>query len=174
MTHPPVNGHDGPYPAPIRIPNRKVEPAWIDQNGHMNVGYYGIAFDLAADVLFDEYLGLGWEYIERAGQGSFVLQAQTHFLNELREGEGFSVRFRLIDHDSKRMHFFGEMVRDADGCLCATQEIVSVNVDHGTRRSAPFPDWAQRRLERMKSDHAGLERLQQQGAPIGLHRPRKG
>lgn len=168
MTQPPVHGHDGPYPAPTIVQNQKVDPAWIDFNGHMNVGYYGIAFDLAADVLFDEVLGVGWEYIERCGQGSFVLQAHTHFLNELREGEAFSVRFQLIDHDHKRLHFFAEMVRDADGTVCATQELVSMNVDHATRRSIAFPDWALRRFAQMKADHAGLERPAQLGAPIGL------
>jgi len=170
MTHPPKSGHDGPYPAPIVVSDRKVESDWIDFNGHMNVGYYGIAFDLASDVLFEDYLGLGWEYVERAGQGSFVLQAHTHFVNELREGETFSVRFRLIDHDRKRLHFFAEMLRDADGALCATQEVLSMNVDHATRRSAEYPEWAVARFARMKADHAGLEPPAQLGAPIGIRR----
>lgn len=170
MTQPPVKGHDGPYPAPVEVQNRRVLPEWIDFNGHMNVGYYGIAFDQAADVLFSDHLGVDGEYVARAGQGTFVLQEHTHFLNELREGEAFSVRFRLIDHDHKRMHFFGEMLRAADGVLCATQELVSMNVDHTTRRAADLPDWLQRRLAQMKADHAGLERPAQLGAPLGLRR----
>src|SRR5690242_2796218 len=36
----------------------KVEPAWIDYNGHMNVGYYVVAFDKGTDGLLDR-LGLG-------------------------------------------------------------------------------------------------------------------
>ena len=33
-----------------------VEPGWIDRNGHMNVGYYHVAFDNAAEPFF-EWLG---------------------------------------------------------------------------------------------------------------------
>ncbi len=170
MTNLPQSGHDGPYPAPVVVPDRRVERDWIDSNGHMNVGYYGIAFDLASDVFFEDHLGVGWDYVARTGQGSFVLQAHTHFLNELHEGEGFSVRFRLIDHDRKRLHVFAEMVRDADGAICATQETVSMNVDHDTRRATEYPDWAVQRFAQMKSDHAGLEQPRQLGAPIGLRR----
>ncbi|MDK3019183.1 thioesterase family protein [Pseudodonghicola flavimaris] len=163
-------GHDGPYPAPVEVTGLTVLPQWIDLNGHMNVGYYGIAFDEAADVLFIEHLGIGGAYIEAAGQGPFVLQSHTLFLNELREAEAFRVAFRLVDHDHKRMHFFGEMIREADGVLCATQEVVSMNVDHGTRRSAAYPDWIVARLARMKADHAGLPASPHIGAPIGLRR----
>ncbi|MGE4326298.1 MAG: thioesterase family protein [Pseudodonghicola sp.] len=170
MTQGPLQGHDGPYPTPVEVTGLTVQPGWIDLNGHMNVGYYGIAFDEAADVLFVDHLGIGGDYIAAAGQGPFVLQAHTLFLNELRQGEGFSLRFRLVDHDHKRMHFFGEMIRDADGVLCATQEVVSMNVDHGTRRSAPYPDWVVARLARMKADHAGLAPSPHQGVPIGLRR----
>lgn len=171
MTQDPQDGHDGPYTAPVVVPGLTVLPEWIDHNGHMNVGFYGIAFDQAADVLFVDHLGIGGAYVETRKQGSFVLQEQTLFLNELREGEGFSVRFRLLDHDSKRMHVLAEMVRDADGVVCATQEVVSMNVDHGARRAAPYPDWVVARLARMKADHAGLDASPHQGAPIGLRRP---
>jgi len=34
---------------------------WTDQNGHMNVAYYVLAFDRATDALYDQ-LGIGWSY----------------------------------------------------------------------------------------------------------------
>lgn len=166
----PLTGHDGPYPAPAVAANRTVQPDWIDYNGHMNVGYYGIAFDKGLDVVFSDMLGVGEEFVEASGNGPYVLQSHMHFLAELLEGETFSVRFRLLDHDHKRLHFFAEMVSDRSGALCATQEILIMNVDHATGRSAPYPDWAQRRFARMLSDHAGLPPAPQIGAPIGIRR----
>lgn len=166
----PVTGHGGPYPAPVEIAGRTVLPDWIDYNGHMNVGYYGIAFDKALDVMLSEQLGIGEEHVAVSGQGPYALQSHLHFLAELREAEGFAVRFRLVDHDAKRMHLFAEMVADADGRLCATQEIMIMNVDHGTGRSAPYPGWAQARMARMKADHEGLPRPPQLGAPMGIRR----
>lgn len=166
----PLTGHDGPYAAPISVATREVQPGWIDYNGHMNVGYYGIAFDQALDVVLTEQLGIGEEFVDVAGQGPYALQSHLHFLNELRMGQTFAIRFRLIDHDAKRMHYFAEMLAEDDGRLCATQEIMIMNVDHGTGRSAPYPDWAQRRLARMKADHARLPRPAQLGAAMGIRR----
>lgn len=170
MNNLPPSGHDGPYPAPIIVGGRTVLPDWIDYNGHMNVGYYGIAFDTASDVLLSDHLGIGEEFVQAAGQGPYALQTHTQYLREMREGETFAVAFRLLDHDAKRLHIFAGMTSEDSGALSATQEIVLMNVDHGTGRSAPYPDWALRRLERMKADHAPLDRLPQVGATIGLRR----
>lgn len=170
MTNTPTTGRDGPYPAPVNVQKRRVLPEWIDYNGHMNVGYYGIAFDQASDVLLQDYLGVGEEYVKQSGQGPYILQSHTHFLREMKLDEEFSVLFRVLDHDSKRVHFFGEMISDRDGVLCATQEVMMMNVDHDTGRSAEYPDWAVRRFARMKADHAGLDVPAQVGAPLGLRR----
>lgn len=170
MTDRPLTGHDGPYPAPVVVPNRIVRPEWIDYNGHMNVGYYGIAFDNALDVVLSDHLGVGVEHVEASGQGPYVVQSHLHFLAEMLEGQVFSVRFRLLDHDARRLHFFAEMLDDATGVLCATQEVMVVNVDHGTRRAAPYPEWAQRRFSRMQADHATLPPAPRVGAPLGIRR----
>ena len=45
--------------APIRTSTRTVPPEWIDYNGHMNVAYYTMAFDQAADEILEGYLGVG-------------------------------------------------------------------------------------------------------------------
>ena len=166
----PVSGHDGPYPAPVEITGQTVREEWIDYNGHMNVGYYGIAFDQASDILLSEHLGVGVEHVQATGQGPYVLQSHQHYLNEMKLGEGFLVRFRLLYHDTKRLHMFGDMVSVVSGAICATQEILVMNVDHQTGRSAPYPDWAIHRFARMKADHAGLEPALQIGTPLGIRR----
>lgn len=170
MSSTPITGHDGPYPAPVEVQRRRVEGGWIDYNGHMNVGYYGIAFDQASDVLLSEYLGIGEEHVAAAGQGPYILQSHQHYLREMLEDESFAVRFRLLDHDRKRLHFFGELVSDRTGEITATQEVILMNVDHSTGRSADYPDWAIARFARMKADHAGLKPARQIGASLGLRR----
>ena len=166
----PVSGHDGPYPAPVEISHQPVRPEWIDYNGHMNVGYYGIAFDQASDILLSRHLGVGVEHVQASGQGPYVLQAHQHYLNEMKLGQEFCVRFRLIDHDAKRLHLFGDMVLVDTGTICATQEIMVMNVDHATGRSAAYPDWALKRFERMKRDHCELEIPPQLGASLQIRR----
>lgn len=44
--------------APLRLYRDTVRPEWIDYNGHMNLAYYVVAFDLATDAFLD-FLGFG-------------------------------------------------------------------------------------------------------------------
>ncbi|MEP4037581.1 thioesterase family protein [Pseudophaeobacter sp.] len=168
MTTDPIGGHDGPYAAPILVAEQRVLPEWIDYNGHMNVGYYGLAFDRAIDQLFDQQLGNGEAFVRAAEQGLFVLQSSIQFLRELKQGKSFSVRFQLIDHDHKRIHFWAEI--QAEGQICATQEVLAMNVDHASKCATPFPGWLQARLAQMQADHNALARPAQLGAKIGIRR----
>ncbi|TMV07653.1 thioesterase [Ruegeria sediminis] len=174
MTQTPPGGHDGPYPAPVEVRGFTVKPEWIDYNGHMNVGYYGVAFDLALEEVMVEHLGLGGVQVEATGEGPYMIQSHLHFLRELREGEPFYYRLRLLDADGKRGHYFAEMFAEADGALCATQEGLFINVSHATGRSAPYPEWAAARLARMVEDHKSLEPAPQIGQPIGIRRKQAG
>ncbi len=165
-----ISGHDGPYPAPVEIASRPVLAEWIDYNGHMNVACYGIAFDQASDVLLSQHLGIGVEHVVASGQGPYVLQSHHHYLREMHQDEMFRVRYRLIDHDTRRLHLFGDMVSEKTGCVCATQETLVMNVDHRSGRSAAYPDWAVDRFARMKADHAALAVPAQMAAPLGIRR----
>ncbi|MEW2919173.1 thioesterase family protein [Ruegeria sp. ANG10] len=168
MTNP-LSGHDGPYDAPIEIRGFTVLSEWIDYNGHMNVGFYGVAFDRALDHLMDDHLGLGEAQVNALGQGPYILQTHMNFLREIRQDEPFWFRFRMLDSDRKRGHYFAQML-SSENTLCATQEALFMNVSHTTGRSAPYPDWAVARLARMVQDHAPLDPAPQVGHAIGIRR----
>lgn len=154
----------------LTLPRQVVKPEWIDYNGHMNVSYYTMAFDQAFDVLLEDWIGIGESFVVRARLGPMSLQMQLCFIGELLEGEAFHVDVMMLDCDAKRMHLFGEMVSEKTGELAATFEALSMCVDLETRRSHPYPDWAQTRMEAMKTAQAGLSRPPQAGAPIGIRR----
>ncbi len=166
----PLGGHDGPYDAPIEIHGFALQPDWIDYNGHMNVGYYGVAFDMAFERLLVDHLGLGEPQVAAMGQGPYVLQSHMQFLREVTPDMTIHFRFRLLDADQKRGHYFGQMVSMPDEKVCATQEVLFMNVSHETGRSAPYADWAVRRLARMVSDHKALPLAPEIGQPIGIRR----
>jgi acyl-CoA thioester hydrolase len=86
------------------------------------------------------------------------------------EGERFVVSVRLVDCDAKRMHLFIELLNVDGHKVAATCEQMLMNVDLETRRSTPYPDWAQERLARMLEAHSVLEQPAQLGAPIGIRR----
>ena len=52
----------------------EVEPGWIDYNGHLNMGYYTVLFDLACDDVWPA-LGFGPDYIAERGFTSESLDA---------------------------------------------------------------------------------------------------
>ena len=168
MTQAP-SGHDGPYDAPVEVHGFSVLPEWIDYNGHMNVGFYGVAFDMALEKLMVDHLGLGEPQVKALGQGPYVLQSHMNFLREVQQDQPFWFRFRLLDSDHKRGHYFAQMMSEA-GDVCATQEALFMNVSHDTGRSVAYPDWAVARMAQMVRDHAALEPAPQMGQPIGIRR----
>jgi len=156
--------------APIRTRSRRVPPEWIDYNGHMNVAYYMMAFDRTLDEILEERLGVGETFAREQRMGPMALQAQIHYLGELIEGTEFACDFQLLDADPKRIHFFVTMFNLETGEAAATYESLSMNVDLEARRSAPYPDWAQERIERMRMAHTALPRPPLAGNPMGIRR----
>jgi acyl-CoA thioester hydrolase len=138
-------GDDAPFTAPLM----KVEPQWIDYNGHLNMAYYNLIFDHCTDALLAE-LGLGLDYVESRKASVFTLNAHIAYLQELSEGDPVRVTFRILDHDAKRLHGFQEMFHAEKGFLAATSETMSMHVDSVARKSAPFPPQALERIAAMR------------------------
>ena len=147
----------------------EIRPEWTDQNGHMNVAYYVLAFDQATDM-FLQRLGLGWAVLAE-GRSIFTLAMNVDYLNEVFAGESVVIESRLLDCDAKRLHYFHQMTRERDGELAATNEIVAVHVSMATRRSAPLPDATAALARAMKAAHATLPRPPRVGRTLGLATP---
>lgn len=150
-----------------------VRKEWVDPNGHFNVGYYSVAFDLATDGFFG-LLGMSYADIDRTGSSVFVLELHVNFLRELREGDPFRITARLLDFDAKRLHCFAYMHHAAEGSLSATAEMMALHVSMATRRSAPFRDETLERLHRMKAAHDALPWPPEAGRSIGLKQRKAG
>jgi len=155
--------------APLRTGAQRVMPAWIDYNGHMNVAYYTLAFDRALDEAYD-LIGIGPELVNRHNMGPMALQTQIHYLGELLEGEAFACDVLILDADAKRVHVMASMIKLGAGTVAATYESLTLNVDLGLRRGAPFPEPAASRLAALREAHADLPRPPQTGAPLGIRR----
>lgn len=156
-----------PDTGPLRLRGGQVLDDWIDYNGHMNVAYYVLAFDQAVDLMLEE-IGIGPTHVKATGQGPYALQTSIHYLDEMLQGEAFAFDALLIDQDNKRIHVLLRMLKGVS--VVATYEQVLMNVDHATRRSTPYPDWAQARLADLCAAHADLPRPSQYGQPLGLRR----
>ena len=166
----PKEGINGPYKVPFIMNEQTVISDWIDYNGHMNVAYYTLAFDLSLDEFFEKILGLGASYVARSKSGPYSLQAQYHYLDELLEGERFYVKTYLRDANRKCIHIVMEMFNSKENSLSAVCEQVLINVDLDTRKSINYPEWAQRRITDILGSFKDIDYPIQTGSPIGLRK----
>ncbi|MGE0151609.1 MAG: thioesterase family protein [Reyranellaceae bacterium] len=155
--------------APLSRFRETVKSEWIDWNGHMNVGYYVILFDRASSVLFDQF-GCGPDYgLHKVGL-AFVLEAHLTYEREVRAGATIAITSQILAYDAKRLHYFHTMYDSHDNSRVATNELVAINISYHSRRSAPWPDFAIDRIERLYSAHGALPRPSQVGRAVGLRR----
>ena len=144
---------------PLFTSTATVKPEWIDYNGHMNMGYYLVAFDQIATDSFYDYLGIGVEHKQAIGKSTFSLAANIDFIAEVMEGAPLRFTTQLIDYDHKRLHFFHCLYHGEEGFLSATNENLGMYIDMNTRRSTSFSE------EQMARFQQELERGQACGDP---------
>jgi acyl-CoA thioester hydrolase len=153
--------------APFARYEGKVLPEWIDMNGHMNLAYYTVLFDYATDLLF-ETIGIGRQYKDETGYGTFVVETHNRYERELLVGERVRVKTLILGTDEKRIHLAHEMFRRGGGARAATQELLFLSIDLSRRRVVPFRPDAWARLTAASAGHFALPRPDWTGRHIAL------
>ncbi|MDX1499976.1 MAG: thioesterase family protein [Woeseiaceae bacterium] len=141
--------------AGIEVCRGTVLPEWIDVNGHMNVAYYVLAFDLGVDALWSSF-GITDEHIRDTGSSTFAVESHVLYRRELHEGDPYVVTAQILAFDAKRIHQFQRMYHAEDGFLAATAEWMNLHVDLSTRRVAPWPEAILDRICEVAAEHARL------------------
>ncbi|HYF53095.1 MAG TPA: thioesterase family protein [Salinarimonas sp.] len=155
--------------APFVSSTMRIEPGWIDYNGHLNMAYYHVLFDRAVDEAFG-LVGLGPDYVEERKASFFAVETHTLYKRELTADDAVRVTVQLIDHDEKRLHYYLEIRHAVEGWVSASSENLSLHVDATTRKVAPFPADIASDLAVMKAAHARLPRPEALGRTIGIPR----
>ncbi len=153
--------------APFTSSVMRVEPGWIDYNGHLNMAYYNVLFDRAVDEVY-ELLGLGLAYVETSHHSTFTAEVHVRYLRELHAGDPVRVTFQLFGFDAKRLHYFEQLFHAEQGWLSATSENMALHVDMEAKKTAVFPAEIMARLARMKAAHAALPVPQGAGRRIAM------
>ncbi len=144
-----------------------VRADWIDDNRHMNMGYYVVVFDLATDE-FMRWIGLDAAHRRARDVTTFCLEAHVTYHREVREGDPLRFTTQLLAHDAKRLHYVHAMYHATDGYLAATNELMSLHVALATRRGASMAPDVLARLAAVQKAHDALARPPQIGHAIGL------
>lgn len=159
--------HSPVFFAPFVSSIMRVEPAWIDYNGHLNMAYYNVLIDRAVDEAF-ELVGLGQDYVAERNASYFTAEAHVRYLREIGVGTPVRCSIQLLDFDDKRLHFYAELHHATEGWVSATSEQLALHVDLSGRRVTPWPDDILQRLAAMKAAHAALPAPEAIGRKIGL------
>lgn len=155
--------------APLDIHRSTVLPDWVDWNGHMNVAFYVLAFDQASGA-FMRNMGLGRDYVNSKSGMTFVLETHVTYDRELREGAPMRFTTQLLERDAKRVHLYHEMFHADQGYLAASNEVIVMNIDYTSRKSAQWPMQVAERLEVLWDTHKLLPRPAKAGRVMGLKR----
>ena len=153
--------------APFVSSLMRVEPQWIDYNGHLNMAYYNVLFDRAVDEVY-ELVGVGADYLKDHKHSTFTAEVHVRYVRELHENDPVRVTFQLLDFDSKRFHYFEQLFHATEGWVSATSENMTLHVNMTTKKVASFSPKIMRTLAHMKAAHARLPRPEAAGQRIAM------
>ena len=119
------------------LKTEKVIKEYTDYNNHLNVAYYVRIFDIAADVMVDNFK-MGGESAKENKKTTFVAEMYTTYNQEVRLGEEVETHVTYVDHDKKRIHYRLSMFHKEKKYLAATNEVLSLYVDLNQRKVVEF------------------------------------
>ena len=119
------------------LKTEKVIKEYTDYNNHLNVAYYIRIFDIAADVMLDNF-NMGGVSAKKDKKTTFVAEMHTIYNQEVKLGEEVETHVNYIDHDKKRIHYRLSMFHKEKKYLAATNEVLSLYVDLSQRKVVEF------------------------------------
>ena len=122
----------------LYLNSKKIIKEWTDYNGHMNVAYYVLIFDLfGAEILMDKFK-MGEESARKTKKSTMVVESHITYNQEVKEGDEVDINLLYFDHDKKRLQYKLEMVHKEKKFLASTIEILSLYVDLDQRKVSEF------------------------------------
>ena len=124
----------------IHLDSKKIIKDWTDYNGHMNVAYYVLIFDIyGAEKLMTEFK-MGEDSAKTTNKSTMVVESHITYNQEVKEGDEVDVNLIYFDHDKKRLLYKLEMIHKSKKYLVSTIESLSLYVDLKERKVAEFED----------------------------------
>lgn len=130
-----------------------VDPAWIDEYGHMNAAQYVGVFDREGFELLRQ-VGVGLDYTEATQCGIYTMKLHVDYRRELLANDPLTLRLRLLASDDKRILCLMELWHAHANYLAATLEQLSLHVNLETRRACAFPPELNQSLAHTVATHA--------------------
>tara|TARA_Y100000996_G_scaffold51973_1_gene35572 strand:- start:3 stop:473 length:471 start_codon:yes stop_codon:yes gene_type:complete len=124
----------------LYLNSKKIIKDWTDYNGHMNVAYYVLIFDLfGAEILMNRF-HMGEESAKTNKKSTMVVESHITYNEEVKEGDEVDVNLLYFDHDKKRLQYKLEMIHKEKKYVASTIETLSLYVDLSLRKVAEFEE----------------------------------
>ena len=121
----------------VVLTNKKIIKDWIDYNGHMNLSYYILVFDMGAEVILSKF-EMGEHSAKTTKKSTMVVETRTNYLKEVKENEEVIISLSYFDHDKKRLHYKLEMHEKSTNNLSASTEVLALYMNLNERRVSEF------------------------------------
>ena len=121
----------------VLLKTTKIINEWTDYNNHMNLSYYILVFDKAAEKMLSNFK-MGEEAAINTKRSTMVVETHTTYNNEIKEGEEVDIYLSYCDHDKKRLHYKLEMYEKSKNVLSSTTEVLALYINLELRKVAEF------------------------------------
>jgi acyl-CoA thioester hydrolase len=149
-----VSGSGSDKSAPAwtpRVFQSRLDPSWIDYNGHLRDAYYTLIASACIDALMDD-IGIDAAYRLESHCTLYTLEMHVRYLREVKGDATLYSHQYLVDCDTKRMRVLLAQRTAGSPDAAAVVDLMLLHVQQGaTVSSAPFPEAIQARLAAWRS-----------------------
>ena len=129
-----------------------VRKEWVDYNNHMNMAYYVLIFDQALEVALEKFR-MGESAAKDFNRSTMVVETNTKYLSELKQGEEIDIHMTYFNHDKKRLHIKMEMIEKSKKKISATIEWISLYIDLSQRKVTEFEEEKLKLMDKFIEDN---------------------
>ena len=129
-----------------------VKQEWVDYNNHMNMAYYVLIFDQALEVALEKF-NMGESAAKDLNRSTMVVETNTKYLSEVKQGEEIDINMTYFDHDKKRLHIKMEMIEKSEKKISANIEWISLYIDLNQRKVTEFEEEKLKLMDKFIEDN---------------------
>ena len=129
-----------------------VKQEWVDYNDHMNMAYYVLIFDQALEVALEKFK-MGESSAKDSNRSTMVVETNTKYLSEVKQGDEIDINMTYFDHDKKRLHIKMDMIEKGKKKISATIEWISLYIDLSQRKVTEFEEEKLKLMDKFIKDN---------------------
>ena len=129
-----------------------VKQEWVDYNDHMNMAYYVLIFDQALEVALEKF-NMGESAAKDLNRSTMVVETNTKYLSEVKQGDEIDINMTYFDHDKKRLHIKMEMIEKSEKKISANIEWISLYIDLNQRKVTEFEEEKLKLMDKFIEDN---------------------